>query len=235
MNGGYFITGTDTDCGKTWVTVGLMQALQHQGLTVLGIKPVACGEGATKGCNDDALGLQAQASLHLPYEAVNPYLLPAPIAPHLAARQAGLTIDIEAIREHCLRVKTKGDILLVEGVGGWLVPLNEEQTVADLAQSLGWPVILVAGIRLGCINHTLLSYFTMRKRVRVAGWVANGLDPHCLMQPEVILSLRQRIAAPFLGSIPWLAECSPTKIAAHLDIGPLRRNDDSCARNGAAP
>ena len=221
MNSGYFITGTDTGCGKTWITVGLMQALQDRHFKVLAVKPVACGEGTAELRNDDALRLQAQATLCLPYEDINPYFFAAPVAPHLAARQADRTIDIDVIRKHCLRIQSKGDMLLVEGVGGWLVPLNETHTVADLARALGWPVILVAGIRLGCINHTLLSYGAMRRQVPVAGWVANSIDPDCLMQAELIMSLRERIAAPFLGTVPHLSEYSPQKIAASLDIGIL--------------
>jgi dethiobiotin synthetase len=203
----YFITGTDTGCGKTEVTLGLMALYQSRGERVLGMKPVASGaEPTADGLrNEDALKIQEQGSVRLPYEQINPYAFAPPIAPHLAARQAGVTIQVEAIRHRCQALSTRADRLLVEGVGGWQVPLNEMDSVADLAHALGLPVILVVGMRLGCINHALLSAQSIVDRgCELAGWVANMLEPEMLEAEANIDALRRRIPAPLLARIPFM-------------------------------
>ncbi len=219
MARGYFITGTDTEVGKTWCTVGLMAALQQQGKTVVAMKPVASGcERTAEGLrNDDALRLQAQASIELPYESANPYAFEPAIAPHLAAAQNGITIRLDAIVDAFQRLQGKADVTLVEGVGGWQVPLNETENVADLAHALGLPVILVVGLRLGCINHALLTAESIRASgCTLAGWIANGIDPAMAEQQNNIASIQQRIAAPLLGVVPYQEGLAPEAIAERL-------------------
>ena len=224
MTAGLFITGTDTGCGKTEITLGLMQALQLQGERVLGMKPVASGALETdEGLrNEDALRIQAQCSEDLPYEQVNPFAYAPPIAPHLAAEASGRAIDLELIRSACRQLGEKTDRLIVEGVGGWMVPLVGEATVADLAIRLELPVILVVGLRLGCLNHALLTDAAMRQSgVRIAGWVANQVEPDMASLEGNLASLRERLPAPCLGVVPWLDDPSPEVISGYLDIGPL--------------
>ncbi len=218
MAEGYFITGTDTEVGKTWCTVGLIAALQQQGKTVAGMKPVASGcEHTPEGLrNDDALRLQAQASIALPYDSVNPYAF-EPAAAHLAAAQSGVTIRLDTIIERFRQIQGKADITIVEGVGGWQVPLNESESVADLARALELPVILVVGLRLGCINHALLTAESVHAAgCRLAGWIANSVDPQMSQQMENIQSIEQRIDAPLLGVVPYQTHLLGSAIAEHL-------------------
>ncbi len=177
-HGGIFVTGTDTGIGKTVVSLGLMQALQDQGLTVAGMKPVSAGcEQTAAGLrNDDAVLLQQQSSITLEYAAVNPYAFEPAIAPHLAARAAGVEIDLDVILTAYRALAARVDCVVVEGVGGWRVPLNERASVADLAAALGLDVCLVVGLRLGCLNHALLSAASIEAAgCHLAGWVANRL------------------------------------------------------------
>lgn len=223
---GLFITGTDTGCGKTEVTLGLMQALQQRGETVLGMKPVASGAAPTPdgARNRDALRLQAQGSRPLPYPWVNPFVYEPPIAPHLAAESAARLIDLDEIEAGVRRLSELADRVLVEGVGGWYVPLGEDNTVADLACRLGLPVVLVVGLRLGCINHALLSEACIRHSgARLLGWVANQVEAEVPALEGNLRTLRERLSVPCLGTIPWLEAVSPGKTSEHLDVGPLTR------------
>ncbi|HEX9803386.1 MAG TPA: dethiobiotin synthase [Gammaproteobacteria bacterium] len=219
--GGFFITGTDTEVGKTRCTLGLMAALQQQGKTVVAMKPVASGcEETPEGLrNDDALLLQAQASLALPYESVNPYAFAPAIAPHLAAAQSGVTIRMETIVDRFMPMQGLAQVVLVEGVGGWLVPLNEQENVSDLAVVLGLPVILVVGLRLGCINHALLSAESIRAAgLELAGWIANSVTPGMAAPEQNIQAIDQRLGAPLLGHIPYLADLRAETFAAALSL-----------------
>lgn len=219
MASGYFITGTDTEVGKTWCTLGLMAALQQQGKTVVAMKPVAsgCAQTAEGLRNDDALRLQAQASIELPYENVNPYAFEQAIAPHLAATQSAVTINLDTIVDAFQRLQGSADVILVEGVGGWQVPLNNQQNVADLARALGLPVILVVGLRLGCINHALLTAESIRASgCTLTGWIGNSIAPEMPEQQNNIASIQQRIAAPLLGVVPYQEDLAPAAIAEHL-------------------
>jgi dethiobiotin synthetase len=203
---GYFITGTDTGAGKTWATVALMRHLQSKGKTVLAMKPVASGctlrDGELK--NDDALLLQRYASFVVPYSLVNPYALELPVAPHIAARRAGISIDFDAIGVAFRQLQAQAGITLVEGVGGWAVPLNAAQDVADLAKFLDLPVIMAVGMRLGCINHARLTYRAIvASGVECQGWLAVCLDPHMAAVEENIVALQELIAAPLLGVLPY--------------------------------
>ena len=218
---GYFITGTDTGVGKTVITLGLMQYLQDQGHRVVAMKPVASGcERTDQGLrNEDALLLQQQASMTLPYEQVNPYTFEPAIAPHLAAAAAGVRIEIDTLEAGCRTLQAGADSICVEGVGGWLVPLNERETVADLAVRLGLGVVLVVGIRLGCLNHALLTARAIESTgLTLAGWVANRLPPPADFAQENIAALEARLAAPLLGIVPPLAEIDARRVAACLAL-----------------
>lgn len=219
--GGFFITGTDTEVGKTRCTLGLMAALQRQGRSVVAMKPVASGcAGTPDGLrNEDALLLQAQGSLQVDYSLINPYPFAPAIAPHLAAAQSGTHIEIATILDAFRLLSNKADYTLVEGVGGWRVPLNEEESVADLAFALGLPVLLVVGVRLGCINHALLSAESIRAAgLELAGWIANSVTPGMAAQEQNIQAIEQRIGAPLLGHIPYLADPRAESFAAALNL-----------------
>lgn len=228
MSRGYFITGTDTDVGKTWISLALLTALQRKGYSTIAIKPVACGCVYKDGIyqNDDAVKLQYQASVHIPYEQVNPYALPAPIAPHLAAAKIGQKIDIDRIRQIHHQQQNKADYVVMEGVGGWLVPLNVRDTTADMVKALDTPVILVVGIRLGCLNHALLTHAAIREQgIRLIAWVANCIDKDCLEIENNIETLRGRLNSPLLGKIPYMEKLDVQTIADCLDIDVLIKND----------
>lgn len=221
----YFVTGTDTDVGKTRVAAALLWQARQQGLSTVGIKPVAAGCDMTaQGLrNDDALVLQAQCQPPLPYARVNPVALAPALAPHIAAQDIGLPLQAETLAAHCQQVLTEGATFgLVEGAGGWRVPLNQTQTLADLAQRLALPVILVVGIRLGCINHALLSAEAIAADgLPLAGWVANGVDPNASRSEDNIRTIAERIEAPCLGVIPYLSDPQPNVLAAYIDLAPL--------------
>ncbi len=221
---GFFITGTDTDIGKTWLSAGLMVALRKRGWSVAGMKPVAsgCRESSEGLRNEDASLLMKQASQNFPYENVNPFAFVPAIAPHLAASDVDDVICCEKIMENYRLLESQTDYVVVEGVGGWKVPLNDQETVADLAHVLALPVILVVGVRLGCINHALLSYEAIiNDGLNVAGWVANCVDKDCLRPHENIEAISQRIKAPLLGVIPWMEQLDVGGIADCLDVAVL--------------
>jgi dethiobiotin synthetase len=218
---GWFVTGTDTGVGKTGVALGLMYKLQAQGCTVAGMKPVASGCVATADGlrNNDARRLQQQSSLQLDYSQVNPYAFEPPIAPHLAAAQAGVRIETSSIIDACMHIATQVDYVIVEGIGGWLVPLNEQQTLADLARGLQLPVILVVGIRIGCLNHAQLTVESVvHHGVHLAGWVANCLLPVDITTEANIAALETRIQAPLLGILPWVVMPDASTFASHLRL-----------------
>jgi len=202
MTRGFFVTGTDTGVGKTCVSLGLMRALQAEGHAVTGMKPVAseCLVAANGLENDDALRLQRASSFPVKYAQVNPYAFEPAIAPHLAARIIGTNIQVPLIRT-CFRELSEGaDFVVVEGIGGWLVPINAEQTMQDVVLDLGLPVVLVVAIRLGCLNHALLTADAIRKSgLRLAGWVANRLDPQCEHPDELVATLGERLPAALLA------------------------------------
>lgn len=224
MSEGLFITGTDTGCGKTEITLGLMQALQQRGESVLGMKPVASGAERTGDGlrNEDALRIQAECSHQLAYERVNPFAYAPAIAPHLAAESSGRAIDLDQIQAEYRALSQLADRLIVEGVGGWLVPLGADSTVADLVLRLELPVILVVGLRLGCINHALLTQAAMQQSgVQVLGWVGNQVESGMDSLEGNLATLRERLAGPCLGVVPWLEHPSPEVISRHLDITSL--------------
>jgi dethiobiotin synthetase len=202
-----FVTGTDTEVGKTRISTGLMAVLRQQGLKTAGMKPIASGcdwiDGQWK--NEDALAMIAQSNIELPYATVNPFAFEPAIAPHIAAKQANVTISLSVIKQQFEAIAAQADAVVVEGAGGWLVPLNDEKSMADLAVELNLPVVLVVAIKLGCINHALLSVEAIQQRgLKLVGWVAN----HMVQQnesAEIIATLKQHITAPCLGIVPELA------------------------------
>ncbi|MCP3848925.1 MAG: dethiobiotin synthase [Gammaproteobacteria bacterium] len=207
----YFVTATDTDAGKTFVSANILKNWTEQGYKTLGFKPIASGclmtqEGMR---NDDALQLIAASSVSLPYKKINQYSFEPAIAPHIAAAQKGVRIDLQAIQSTIFQHYKQAERVIVEGVGGWLVPLNEQQNVADLACLLNFSVILVVNIRLGCINHALLTAQAIEQRgLSLAGWIANspeaptGDGEAMACFEENIQSIQNRIQAPLLGVLP---------------------------------
>ncbi len=220
----YFITGTDTGVGKTLISCALLHGFAAQGKRVAGLKPVAAGCDVD-GRNEDAEALRAASSMRLTYAQVNPYCLPYAIAPHLAARRAGVHIELKHILTSCQELAGRTEELIVEGAGGFLVPLNDRQTGADLAREMDLPVIVVVGMRLGCISHALLTVRAIAEyRLECAGWVANVLDENMPALQENIESLRERIEAPLLGVVPHMVVPDAQAVAAHLDLGLLERS-----------
>ncbi len=203
---GFFITGTDTGVGKTVIAAGLARAFARAGLRVAVMKPVASGaEPTPDGLRSaDALALMAAANVPAPYEAVNPYSFLPAVSPHIAASEHGATVDLDLIRAQFERLAARADRIVVEGAGGWLAPLTPDATLADLARTLELPVILVVGLRLGCLNHAFLSRESIAAHgADWAGWVANGIDPAMERASENLATLRARLGEP-LARIPHL-------------------------------
>ncbi|EGV17325.1 dethiobiotin synthase [Thiocapsa marina] len=216
---GLFVTGTDTGCGKTEISLGLMAAMQASGPSVLGMKPVAsgCAHGPDGLRNDDAMRLRAQGSTEAPYGLVNPYAFAPPVAPHIAAGEAGVEIRLPAIEQAYRTLAGEADRVIVEGVGGWRVPLGPKLFVSDIPKALGLPVILVVGLKLGCINHALLTVESIQCTGGVlVGWVANQLDPTMLSRDANLATLAALVDAPCLGVLPWLEAPTPSELAGYL-------------------
>ncbi|HET9113930.1 MAG TPA: dethiobiotin synthase [Burkholderiales bacterium] len=215
----YFITGTDTGVGKTLAASALLRGFTAQGLRTVGMKPVASGSMERSGEKvwEDVEQLQAQSSLEVPLELRNPYRFDAPIAPHIAALHAGDRIDTAVIARAYRRLEEQADMVIVEGAGGFYAPLNETETMADLALQLKLPVILVVAMRLGCINQALLTQRAIRDQgLEFAGWIANRIDPAMLAPDENLASLEQRLHAPLLGVLPYLEPPSVQGALLHL-------------------
>lgn len=202
---GLFITGTDTEIGKTFVSALLIKILAAEGLRVAGMKPIASGAKMIDGVlkNDDALSLMQASNVNADYKHVNPYVFEPAISPHIAAEQAGVEIDLVKIKNNFDQLKEISDVVVVEGVGGWYAPLSEYTTVADLAETLGLPIILVVGLRLGCLNHALLTAQAIRQSgLPIAGWIANQIDKDFLSEKENIKTLQHFLSDfPFIGSV----------------------------------
>ena len=213
----YFIAGTDTDAGKTLVACGLLARARKDGLSTAAVKPVSAGcEVTDEGLrNDDAVQLLAQCTLDLDYDEVNPIAFEPPIAPHIAAAHEGRRMTADRTAGYTRGVLMQGaDLTLVEGAGGWRVPLNERETLADLAIGLQMPVILVVGMKLGCISHTLLTVEAIKRDgLRLAGWVANRIDPNMSEFEANLDTLRSSLVAPLLGVVPHLSETDPAALA----------------------
>lgn len=226
MTAAFFVTGTDTEVGKTTIASALLHAARLAGLSTAAAKPVASGcELTAEGLrNSDALALLDECSLSMRYQQVNPFAFEPAIAPHLAAREAGVELTvaqlIQPVRD---MLALKADFSVVEGAGGWRVPLAGREALSDLAIQLSLPVILVVGVRLGCINHALLSAEAIeRDGLQLAGWVANIVDPATSRLQENIETLTERLPAPCLGQVPRLETASPAEVAQFLDLRPLK-------------
>ncbi len=222
----FFVTGTDTGVGKTLVTGALLRNAQAHGLRAVGLKPVAAGGTVVDGrfANEDALLLQRLSSVTLDYADVNPVALEAAIAPHIAAAREGIALNAAALAARVSRIDAQGhDVLVVEGAGGWLVPLNDRETMADLATWLGYPVILVVAMRLGCLNHALLTAAAIEAAgLTLAGWVANCTTPGMEARDENLRTLETRLPALRLGTVPFLgADATPEQANTWLDATSL--------------
>jgi dethiobiotin synthetase len=220
----YFVTGTDTEIGKTLISAALLHQLAACGLRVAAMKPIAAGAEWRDGAwhNDDADILAAAASVRLPIALTTPYLLQDPAAPHIAAAAEGVTINTAHILACYDRVLAQADAVVVEGVGGFVVPLSRDADTAGLALQLGLPVIMVVGMRLGCLSHALLTAEAIVARGLVlAGWVANAADPDMRHMQANIDALAERLPAPLLGIVPRLPEPGASPAAVHLDCSVL--------------
>lgn len=222
-----FVAGTDTDAGKTLITAALLVAAQRQGYSVQGMKPVASGSDMTEDGlrNSDALLLQSRSSVELSYRQVNPLAFEAPIAPHIAARQLGQRLEASRIIGFCRGMMLgKADLTLIEGVGGWRVPLNERETFADIVRELQIPVLLVVAMRLGCISHAILTAEAIRRDgLLLAGWVANRTVPEMACFDDNLATLDRWLEAPCLGVVPYQSEPTPELTADSLDVELLLR------------
>ncbi len=205
MNSGYFITGTDTNIGKTWVAIALMNYFKNQGKSVVGFKPVASGCSLEKGrlVNADALLLQEYASIKLDYDLMNPYAYELAVSPHIAGKANPVSLDVIVNSFNSLR--TRARVVLIEGAGGWYSPINSHQKNSHLASVLAMPVIMVVAIKLGCINHALLTYSAIINEGMVcAGWVAVCNNPDVFMPEEIISSLKVMLDIPLIGVLPYM-------------------------------
>lgn len=216
MTQAYFVIGTDTNVGKTYVASALVQHFVQSGLKTVGMKPVASGcELNQQGelINEDALALINVSNVKAPLDLINPYRFKPAIAPHLAAEQVGVAVKLDSIVQAYQQLTTLAEMVVVEGAGGFFVPLNQTETLADLTVQLNIPIILVVGMRLGCINHALLTVEAIQARgLSLAGWVANQIDPDFDMFEENLSSLQQRIAAPCVSVVRWQGELALTAL-----------------------
>ncbi|MEI8209239.1 MAG: dethiobiotin synthase [Methylococcales bacterium] len=223
----YFITGTDTDVGKTWATIALMRYFKQQGYSVVGMKPVAAGcryssnvehEGGEVLRNADALLMQANASIDVAYELVNPYAYSLPASPHIAGVDD--PVNLAKVVSCFDTLKSLADIVLVEGVGGWYAPINQQEDISDLAKKLALPIILVVGIKLGCINHAKLSYQVIQQSgLECAGWIAACIDGDMLFLEENIETIKAALSVPLLGVLPYLPEADFDLLADRIVFG----------------
>jgi dethiobiotin synthetase len=231
MSKGIFVTGTDTNVGKTLIALKLVKALKAQGKKVAVMKPVASGCHRTpQGLrNDDAVTLMRYASIVMPYDLVNPYAFEPAIAPHIAAQQTGAEIDLVHIQQCYKEISEQADVVVVEGAGGWLVPINVSQTMADVVKTLDLPVILTVGIKLGCINHALLTVNEITQSgCKLLAWIANSAAANCQYPVENIESLAVRITAPCIGHVPYMESENQLNLF-EIDISAL--NDSVFTKN----
>ena len=221
LRDGVFITGTDTGVGKTVASCALLHALRAQGLRAVGMKPLASGcERTPEGLrNEDALALQAASEPTPAYADVNPYALPEPLAPEIAARDAGVVVELPPMLAAHARLQARADVVVVEGVGGWMAPLAGELMQADLVRALRLPVVLVVGLRLGCLNHAYLSARAIAADgCELAGWIGTNIDPAMARIDENRALLADRLPAPCLGWLPWQSRPDPVALAQRLGL-----------------
>ncbi len=222
---GFFILGTDTGVGKTFVASSVLSILKANHYSTMGLKPIASGVQLTiEGLrNDDALCLQKAASLYLPYEQINPFCFSEPIAPHIAADRENRQLTVALVLEACQQSLSQPvDYCLVEGIGGVCVPLNEKETFTDLVQVMGFPIILVVGLRLGCLNQALLTWkYLQSRKLQVRGWLANQVDPTMECVEENIKLLNAMLPLPYLGFYPYLKKPTLSDFSSLIDYKAL--------------
>ena len=221
MTKAYFITGTDTGVGKTLVAAALLRRARARGMSTLGLKPVAAGCELIDGqwMNDDAHLLMEASSIAVDYAAVNPVALREAMAPHIAAEREGREILCAELVDQYKSLVDQADFTVIEGAGGWQVPLSDTETMANLATGLNYPVILVVGIRLGCINHALLTAAAIRQSgLHLAGWVANHIDADMPVADENVNTLEQRLDAPLIGRVRWQDKIDLAAFAQQLHL-----------------
>jgi len=213
---GFFVVGTDTGVGKTRVAAALLRAYGRLGYRCVGMKPVAAGAELRDGAwvNEDVALLRAAANVDAPADQINPYLFREAIAPHIAAEHKGVAIELPRIRAAYADLSARAEVVVVEGAGGLLVPLSDSRDMGDLAVALGLPLVLVVGMRLGCLNHALLTWEAIHARgLWLAGWVANRLDPAMVAYEENLAALVRRLPAPLLAELPHQPDMSPDQAA----------------------
>ncbi|HSY07344.1 MAG TPA: dethiobiotin synthase [Steroidobacteraceae bacterium] len=219
---GVFITGTDTGVGKTVVAAALIKALAHQGVRVAGMKPVAAGAAMTPSGlrNADALALMQAGNVASAYETVNPYCFAAPIAPHIAARDARVVMDLALLRARFDELASRADCVIVEGAGGWLTPISAHASMADVAAALALPVVLVVALKLGCLNHALLTARALDAHgAELAGWIGNSIDPAFARKADNIATLAERLQ-PAVAIVPYASHAPE---ALELPLAAARR------------
>jgi len=225
---GFFITGTDTAVGKTEVACALIAVLERAGWSTVGMKPVAAGARRRQGAlrNADVESLDRASCVRAPRSHRNPYIFAPPIAPHIAAAEASIELDLDRIARSFHELARRADVVVVEGAGGFCVPLGEDIDMGDLARRLRLPVIMVVGMRLGCISHALLTAEAIERRgLRLAGWIANRIDPDMRRYRENVRTLQERIDAPLLADVPHIERASSRRrmIVDALDVSALTR------------
>ena len=212
---GIFVTGTDTDVGKTYISEALIKHFCRQGFQTVGMKPIAAGAEIENGrlLNADVKAIVSASNVDAPIDQINPYVFAPAIAPHIAAQQAGIEIEIEPIMSAFKVLQQQADVIVVEGAGGFLVPINETLTMGDLAKALDVGVVLVVGVRLGCISHALLTVQSIEaKGLHLIGWVANRIEPNRPALEENIATLKAMIKAPCVADVAWNEEPSFSQI-----------------------
>jgi dethiobiotin synthetase len=223
---GFFVTGTDTGVGKTLVACALLEAFAARGVSAVGMKPVASGAAARGSgwVSEDAERLAAVSGVAASPAEINPYCFAPPIAPHIAAGQAGVRIDLARIEGAFRALAARARVVVVEGIGGFCVPLGAATDAAQLAARLALPVVLVVSMRLGCLNHALLTVEAIESRgLTLAGWVANHVEPQMAAATENVRALEERLPAPLLGRIAYMGVPDASSLAAQIDIEPLMR------------
>ena len=221
---GMFIAGTDTGVGKTLVSQAILHGLAKRGLRAVGMKPVAAGAVRRRGqwINEDVELLRAESGIDVPRPLVNPYCFAPAVAPHIAADEAGVNVQWLPIRRAYHVLAAQSDVVVVEGVGGVLVPLGPRLSAVDIPCRLRLPVVLVVGLRLGCLNHALLSVEALTRRaVTLAGWIGNRVDPHMSLVDQNVDALRRRIPAPLLGIVPHMSPCASGRASKVLNFDAL--------------
>jgi len=223
-----FIAGTDTDVGKTVASKAILQAIASKGFTTIGYKPVAAGcERTEQGLrNSDALHLMKVATQEMQYDDVNPYALELPASPHIAAKHENLTIDYKVLSDKLAYLKTKADTVLVEGAGGWRVPVSDTDCLSSWVKQEKLPVVLVVGVKLGCLSHALLTAESIEADgLTIVGWVANRINPGTEHYAEIIEVLESRIRAPKLGEIPYVPSAKRTELGKYINLEPLMEKE----------